>query len=78
MLINSTANTREHLSMYNYIIDRKSVFCINKILIFQQLLLLLLLEKSIYENQNIIFNAHLLILLFQFLFIIINGRKNYW
>lgn len=78
MLINSTANTREHLSMYNYIIDRKSVFCINKILIFQQLLLLLLLlEKSIHENQNIIFNAYLLILLFQFLFIIINGRKNY-
>lgn len=78
MLINSTANTREHLSMRNYIIDRKSVFCVNKILIFQQLLLLLLLlEKSIYENQNIIFNAHLLILLFQFLFIIINGRKNY-
>lgn len=77
MLINSTANTREHLSMRNYIIDRKSVFCINKILIFQQLLLLLLLEKSIHENQNIIFNAHLLILLFQFLFIIINGRKNY-
>lgn len=77
MLINSTANTREHLSIRNYIIDRKSVFCINKILIFQQLLLLLLLEKSIHENQNIIFNAHLLILLFQFLFIIINGRKNY-
>lgn len=77
MLINSTANTREHLSMRNYIIDRKSVFCINKILIFQQLLLLLLLEKSIHENQNIIFNAYLLILLFQFLFIIINGRKNY-
>lgn len=77
MLINSTANTREHLSMRNYIIDRKSVFCVNKILIFQQLLLLLLLEKSIHENQNIIFNAHLLILLFQFLFIIINGRKNY-
>lgn len=76
MLINSTANTREHLSMYNYIIDRKSVFCVNKILIFQQLLLLFL-EKSIHENQNIIFNAHLLILLFQFLFIIINGRKNY-
>lgn len=77
MLINSTANTREHLSMRNYIIDRKSVFCVNKILIFQQLLLLLLLEKSIHENQNIIFNAYLLILLFQFLFIIINGRKNY-
>lgn len=76
MLINSTANTREHLSMRNYIIDRKSVFCVNKILIFQQLLLLFL-EKNIYENQNIIFNAHLLILLFQFLFIIINGRKNY-
>lgn len=76
MLINSTANTREHLSMRNYIIDRKSVFCVNKILIFQQLLLLFL-EKSIHENQNIIFNAHLLILLFQFLFIIINGRKNY-
>lgn len=75
MLINSTANTREHLSMRNYIIDRKSVFCINKILIFQQLLLFL--EKSIHENQNIIFNVHLLILLFQFLFIIINGRKNY-
>lgn len=62
--------------MRNYTIDRKSVFCINKILIFQQLLLLFL-EKSIHENQNIIFNAHLLILLFQFLFIIINGRKNY-
>lgn len=76
MLINSTANTREHLSMRNYTIDRKSVFCVNKILIFQQLLLLFL-EKSIHENQNIIFNAHLLILLFQFLFIIINGRKNY-
>lgn len=76
MLINSTANTREHLSMRNYTIDRKSVFCVNKILIFQQLLLLFL-EKNIYENQNIIFNAHLLILLFQFLFIIINGRKNY-
>lgn len=76
MLINSTANTREHLSMRNYTIDRKSVFCVNKILIFQQLLLLFL-EKSIHENQNIIFNAYLLILLFQFLFIIINGRKNY-
>lgn len=52
MLISSTANTRK-LYQCVIILLIENLYSVNKILIFQQLILFL--EKSIYENQNYYF-----------------------
>lgn len=52
MLISSTANTRK-LYQCVIILSIENLYSVNKILIFQQLILFL--KKNIYENQNYYF-----------------------